>query len=234
MYGMSINSTPFDPMFSDPSLWMTGGRDPVVAQAQQMRLQPIRTGPIESLATRNPIQNIGNPQPQMPNMTPPGLLGPGGGFGDSGPSFDGAPDGYDASNPGAYSAGLGEVIGSLANTGIIGTGGMIGQGVLNAAFPNTVPAPTGPFDALGQIGNLFGGGSRGNAQPASFTVPPGTDRGPTVGPVPPQGPVVTSLLGDPGEGQGTAPGMGASDANFDGISFGDLGDFGYSGGFGVF
>jgi hypothetical protein len=230
MYGMTINSTPFDPMFSDPSMWMTGGRDPVVAAAQQMRLQPVRTGPIESLATRSPIQNLGNPQPIPPTVMP-GLLAPGGG-GDSGPSIDGPPDGYDPTNPGMYSAGMGEVIGSLANTGIIGTGGMMAQGALNAAFPNTVPAPTGPFDALGQIGNLFGGSGRG--EPASFTVPAGTDRGPTVGAVPPQAPVVISLLGEPGEGQGTAPGMGASDANFDGISFGDLGDFGYSGGFGVF
>lgn len=183
----------------------------------------------------------------MPTENGPGLTNPSDPMGgDSGPSFDGPPDGY--GTPSTSSGG--SMFGSSSM-------GPSGRGILSAismaglAFPNPLSAAAGiangvmswgnmnQLDAnrsaynmpelnVGQrAGGMFGLNGYGNTSASrdfNNQMAQAISRGQPV--------TVPQVFGAANAGAGAS--LPGSDANFDGVSLGDLSGMGYSGGFGVF
>ena len=187
---------------------------------------------------------------ESPATNGPGLGNPADPLnGDSGPSFDGPPDGYGSPDGMGGGSGGGSIFGGMNSPS--------GRGVLSAismaglAFPNPISTMAGIANGAMSWGNMnqldatrsaydfpelnFGqraGGMLGvNGYGRSSVV---NDFNNQMGRAIANGQPVTvpQVFGDPNAGAG--PSLPGSDANYGGVSFGDLSDMGYSGGFGVF
>ncbi len=183
-----------------------------------------------------------NPATNGPGLTNPDPMG-----GDSGPSFDGPPDGY--GTPGNSSGG--SVFGN-SGMGPSGRGALTALSWAGRAFPPLAPLGLAAGIAngvmsWGNMNQLDANRSAYNMPELTFgqraggifglngygTSPVSKDFNNQMAQAIARGQQVTvpQVFGDANAGAGAS--LPGSDANFAGVSFGDLSGMGYSGGFGV-